>query len=261
MSPEKGYHLCGNLICSSHWQKSMGIWFCMFHSLGFFGWLLKASCIISVLSNTLPPSNNPVLCPDLETWPLPGFHLPISRHISHYLPSGFSCIPRCPSARCQPEPLVGLPGSVPALSADPFLPPGRSCRCPAGSRGAGADSEPRALFGSRSRSQRCSTCPCRAGAGMAAPAAPSSARPAPGRGQAGSRHRPQGASPRRLRHGAVDIGCFVQGGNSGERTESTPKRWGKGRPSPLAWRILCSFSPASHYKSYFSQNRMLGQGR
>lgn len=102
----------------------------------------KLYIIISVLSNTLPPSSNPGLCPDLETWPLPGFHLPISRHISHHLPPGISCIPGCPSAGCQTEPLAGLPGSVPALPAGPFLPPGRSRRCPAGSRGAGADSEP-----------------------------------------------------------------------------------------------------------------------
>lgn len=94
----------------------------------------KLYIIISVLSNALPPSSNPGLCPDLETRPLPGFHPLISRHISHHLPPGICSIPRCPSARCQPEPLAGLPGSVLALWAVSFLLP---CRFPR-ERGRGA---------------------------------------------------------------------------------------------------------------------------
>lgn len=117
-------------------------------------------------------------------------------------------------------------------------------------------------------------------AGMAAAAAPSSARPAPGRGEpCGGRDR----SPGRSSELAVTLPGLRRGGRRAPRrallgpstvfsrqqfwekntvhpqNRKEPKR--KGRPSPLARRPICSLSPASHCRGYFFPKQDVGPGR
>lgn len=190
----------------------------------------KLCIIISLLSNTLPPSSAPGFCPGHETRPLPGFHLPISRHISHHLPPGISCISRCPSALCQPGALARPRGSVPALPALPFLCP----QVPAGAGPAPAASPGR--FPGAGDAPGAAP-PARAGpGGMAAAAAPSSARLRAGPSPSGAGVPPGSFAPPAVPHGAALLcpespaghtGSFLQGRDSGERAGSAPKALGE----------------------------------
>lgn len=94
-----------------------------FHTVGFFGWLLKVSHVLSfqqAARRFLSPRASLSLLCSPEMWPLPGLPLLISRRVPHHPPAVISCFSRCLDAHCLPEPF-GSPGSAPALSRSSLL--------------------------------------------------------------------------------------------------------------------------------------------
>lgn len=135
----------------------------------------------------LSPSSAPGLCPDLEMWPLPGFHLLISRHIPHHLPPGILAFLGARALAASQEHRLGCP----APWAAPSL-------CPAGARGSAAaarEPEPAAIPGAAP--------PARAGPGWPRPRLPLVPARLRAAAEPGARIAPGSFAPPAVPHGAA----------------------------------------------------------